>query len=160
MSGAPEETRGIGRFINNLRVDPRTMLPYPDRDMARGFTTVSFDPGGTVGVLYTVLGPPGVQAPATLHASAQGICFGFVLANRTGATGGTVTIWEGTASVRKFVTQMPAGDVQAFGNYVGGDHHNPLFKWQPNKTVQIRHNIGNPGNVSVSITMCYWAEEP
>lgn len=160
MSGTPNEETGISRFIHNLRIDPKTGLPWPDRDMARGFTTVSFDAGGTVAVLYTVLGPPGVQAPATLNASAQGICFGMVLTNHTAATGGSVSIWEGTASTRKFITWMPAGDVQPVGNYVGGDHQNPIFKWQPNKTLQIRHNVANPGGLSISITMCYWAEEP
>lgn len=156
----PNDVVGIARLFWNMKIDPRTMLiANLQRDMVRGFTTVSFDLGGTVGVLYTLLGPPGVQAPATIHASAGGVCFGMVLVNRTGATGGTVTIWEGTASARKFVTWMPAGDVQPLGNYVGGDHENPLFKWQQNKTLQIRHNIGNPNNVPVSITMCYWAED-
>jgi len=155
----PNDVVGIARLFWKMKIDPRTMnISEPERDMVKGFTTVSFDAGGTVAILYTVIGPPGVQAPATIHASAAGICFGMVLVNHTNATGGSVTIWEGTASARKFITWMPAGDVQPLGNYVGGNHENPLFKWQPNKTVQIRHNIGNPGNLAVSITMCYWAE--
>lgn len=151
------DTTGIARFLIALGVDPKTLeVTVIDRDIARGFTTVSFDAGGTAGQLFTVVGPPGAQAGATMHASAQGICYGLVLVNRTNATVGSVTIWEGTASTRKWITMMPAQDVQALVL----TPKNPLFKWQPNRTVQIRHTIANPGGRALSITMMYWAEEP
>lgn len=153
----PNDTVGITRLFAELRVNPRTLnVESVARDMIRGFTTLSFDLGATANVLYTLIGAGG---GATIHASAQGVCFGIMLVNNTGATGGTVTIWEGTASTRKIISFLPAGDVQPLGNYPGGDHENPLFKWQPGRTLQARSSVN--GFVGcISVNMCYWAEEP
>lgn len=153
MSGTPQEPTGIAAFFKELRLDPKTgEIIIPRRDMPRGFTTVSFNLGATAAVLYTVIGAGGA---ATIHASAQGICYGLVLSNNCVATVGTVTIWEGTASAKKLEVYMVANDVQDFLR----DAEHPLFKWQPGKTLQARHALGGK-NDCVVVNMCYWAEEP
>jgi len=151
--GTPQEPTGIVRFFKELRFDPRTNeWLVPRRDVPRGFTTISFDLGATAAQLYTLIGAGGA---ATIHASAQGICYAMVICNDMAATSGTVTIWEGTASVRKLKTRVIAGDVQEFR----GVEETPVLKWQPGKTLQARHAAGGKLG-GISISMCYWAEEP
>jgi len=153
MSGTPNEPTGIQQFMRKLRYDRKSgQWIIPDRDMPRGFTTISFHLGATANTLYTLIGAGGV---ATIQASAQGVAYGLVLANNCLATGGTVSIWEGTASVRKFHVYLLAADVQEFSRR----EENPLFKWQPNKTLQARSSIGGKTN-PVTINLAYWQEEP
>src|SRR3989304_2386521 len=110
MSGTPQEMTGIARLYRELRLDPRTReWMIPRRDIPRGFTTVSFGLGATAAQLYTLIGAGGA---ATMNASAQGICYGLILSNNMVGTAGTVSIWEGTASARKMMVYMVAGDVQ------------------------------------------------
>lgn len=149
----PNDVVGIARLLKQLRVDLRTGLPIEERDMPRSFTTISFNLGATAAQLYTLIGAGGA---ATINASAQGICYGLVLSNNCVATGGTLTIWEGTASAKKFEVYMVAADVQDFPRRKQAA---PLFKWQPGKTLQARHALGGK-NDCVAVNMCYWAEEP
>jgi hypothetical protein len=152
------EPSGIARHNRLMRLDLKTgSWNHAERDLARSFTTISFDLGATAGILYTLIAPGNIAfAPGggTLNASAQGVCFGLVIANNS-ATAGTLSIWEGTASVRKFAVYLGNVDVHEYRR----QENDPLFKWRPGRTLQARHNIGGRTN-AVSINMAYWAEEP
>jgi hypothetical protein len=156
-----QEPSGIARHTRLMRLNMKTgNWDKHERDISSGFTTVSVDLRGTSGQLYTIVAPGAVSPHAgvgTLNASAQGVCYGLVLSNNTIATGGTVSIWEGTASYRKFMVFLQAGDVQDFG-YQHGEQA-PLFKWRPGKSLQARSPVAGRTN-AISINMAYWAEEP
>lgn len=142
MSGSPQETTGIARFYRLLRLDPKTgAIDVMQRDLARGFTTANRIIAAT-GVLTTI---------ATVNASAQGICYGLVLSQVSGGTGGSVTLWEGTASTRKFQVFMIPQDTMEFSR----DETNPLFKWQGVKV--LRGRAGGSGQ-RIAVNMAYWAE--
>lgn len=142
MSGTPEETTGITRFTRSLKVDLKTGdANVWDRDIPRSFTVAwRMTRGATLATL------------ATVAASAQGIGYMLFLSNE-GATTGSVTIWEGTASALKFRSNLLAGDYLEIVNLMG-----PVAKWQGRKTLNTRFGAG--GCYRVAVGLWYWAEEP
>lgn len=146
MSGTPQESTGIHNLYNSLRLDPKTLeINVFERDVPRGFTTTWVAPNGAT--LATL---------ATVNASALGIAYGLYIDNQ-GATAASLTVWEGTASVLKFRTNVLAGDYFAVPD--GWNPQSPIIKWRGVKALKARVT-GSVGCRRLAVGVWFWAEEP